>query len=170
MTTAIQVEAGQVELLLGSVERALAPASLEGFLRDEARPYLQERAEHRFDGQGDDVVGKWDPLAEKTIELHGPHEPNVLTGDLESYITRSPGRTGQQPLGASLELPGPGSSLNEKKVKVAQRGLNPNPIASFRPVPPRPVVGLNDRDMNRIVRSFGSYLERELRGDLGWVG
>jgi hypothetical protein len=163
MVPTVTVEDEIVLKLLNSVEHALTPPQLERFLSDEVKPYLRERAEQRFDRHGDDAVGgRWLPLSPKTIELHGPHDPNVLTGDLHDFITAGTVRTGQQPMGASLELPGPGTSLNEKKVKVAQMGLNPNPISNFRAIPARPVLGVNERDTRRILERFGTWLEAEV--------
>ena len=91
---------------------------------------------------------------------YGPAHPiNHRTGELEAYITGSPHLLEVTPYGASLTMPGtePTGEL-KRKVRVAQAG-DPG-SATNGLTPPRPVIGVNEKDLLFVLTSMQSFIER----------
>jgi hypothetical protein len=126
--------------------------------------YVKERAQRRFDSEGDDVSGRWAALRQATIDIRteagysaGPI--NVRTGALEDYITNSEGAYLVEGGDALMVYPGraPGSASNETgslaaKLVAAQQGLA-DPYT-----PARPVIGMNESDALAITLSLEAFL------------
>lgn len=147
------------------VESNLNPAAIVGFLTGAVVPYLQKRGKARFEGEGDDVVGKWLPLTTGTQNIReslgfpGAHPINRRTGELEEYIVGSSGMPTVMPgFGAGLEWPGtpPGGEL-AAKVATAQGGASAAENA-LNDTPARPVLGINEQDMGAVIVMLTLFL------------
>lgn len=150
-----------VEHMLQHLQDKLSPPAMGGFLDMKVSPYLQLRAKNRFSNEGDDVVGKWAPLTPFTQQLraaqgYGPAHPiNKRTGQLEHYITEGPNRLIIDPGGATLTLPGAGTARAKDKLRVAQQGEK----VKGRVTPPRPVLGMNERDLFAVLTMLAHDIE-----------
>lgn len=137
----------------------LEPPAIAGFLGTRVDPWLRSRARDRFHDEGDDVVGKWVPLAAATRKIrasqgYGPDHPiNRRTGELEEYIAGSVNRISVTAVGATMYFPGsPPSGRLRSKVQTAQAG-------SDKPrTPARPVLGVNERDLGYVMTSLELYI------------
>lgn len=152
----------QVDMMLAYLDRILSPAGMGGFLGLNVGPYLQSRARDRFQSEGDDVTGPWAPLAPDTVEIRqrmgqmGDHPINRRTGELEDYVTQGQFRTVVHSLGATLTYPGntPSRQSIRQKMETAQQGrISP-------PTVPRPVLGMNERDLMYVVTTLAFFIER----------
>lgn len=155
-----------VQHMLNVLDTAINPVAIAGFLGAVVDPYLRKRAGARFQTEGDDVVGGWAPLATTTHRIreregYGPEHPiNKRTGELEDYITRGDGKIRMDPLiGASVTIPGEPSSSSKlkSKVKVAQSG---GTQVGMQPTPPRPVLGMNERDLAFVLLALASHIKK----------
>ena len=149
-----------VQAMLLHLEAKLYPPNLAYFLGVEVDPYLRNRAEARFQDEGDDVVGKWEPLHPATINIrqqqgYGSGPINRRTGELENYIT-SVGDVTPHPAGATLTLPGaPASGELAEKVQTAQIGKD------YPATVPRPVLGMNETDLAAVLTMLALEIERQ---------
>jgi hypothetical protein len=152
----------QVDMMLAYLDRLLSPAGMGAFLGLNVGPYLQSRARDRFQQEGDDVSGPWAPLASSTVEIRqrqgqsGAGPINRRTGELEAYVTEGQFRIVAHSLGATLTYPGntPGRQSILQKMETAQTGR------VFPPTVPRPVLGMNERDLMYIVTTLAFFIER----------
>lgn len=122
---------------------------------------VRERAAQRFAGEGDDVSGKWAPLLPATQEIRsrgewpvGPTSPiNKRTGELEDYITKSDAQVVAHSLGATMTYPKPTTRKSiSQKMKTAQQGR------SIPRTVPRPVLGLNERDLSAVLLGLAFHV------------
>jgi hypothetical protein len=157
-------DASYVHRMLDHLDNKLGPQGLTAFLSMTVFPYLMDRAKQRFQDEGDDVVGKWAPLAPATEVIRqsmgygGAHPINVRTGELERYITQgSPSASVQaSPLGAFLQHPASAPSGKLKsKVKTAQQG---DPKFGRNGTPPRPVLGMNEVDLGYVMTALAFFV------------
>lgn len=154
------VHDADVETMLKRLELVLSPAGLTGFMASTIGPYLQQRAKARFQNEGDDVVGHWAPLKETTHSFRlsqgfvPDHPINHRTGRLENYITGTQyGATPTSTGGAEITFPkNPPRGETAAKLKTAQFGK------AFPQTPPRPVLGINERDMAFAVTALHAYI------------
>lgn len=153
------------ENMLNKVEYLLQSTGLALFLGEEVGPYLRERAQARFKGEGDDVVGKWAPLkpATRMIRANNPNWPvgpdhpiNVRTGELEDWVTQSAWDAHPTGMGATLKYPSknPTGELR-KKVVTAQKGK------AFPSTVARPVLGVNPADLVFVTTRLAFYLIKQ---------
>lgn len=160
----ITTNSARLDKTLMQLSVALMPQSLGVFLGKKVDPYFRMRAHNRFANEGDDVVGKWSPLADSTVHIRqnagygGAHPINRRTGELESFIVDSPNAILVDGAGATLRLPGnaPSGSILEK-MRTAQGGKDDPPTD------PRPVIGMNNADMAWVLTSLANDLRRVLR-------
>jgi hypothetical protein len=155
------VDADSAQMMLRRIMSRLSPIAMAAWMHAVVGPYLRERAQARFASEGDDVVGKWAPLAPATVHIRetsgygGAHPINVRTTELEQYIT------GGDPLvvatagDALMTWPGspPSGDVLEQKVVIAQVG--------DRRTPARPVVGINERDLMFVLSALSVYVGNE---------
>ena len=150
---------------LWALDTALNPVAIAGFLGAEVDPYIRKRAQQRFAGEGDDVVGKWAPLHEATQNIresmgYGASGPiNRREDELMHYVVDSPHRINVHTLGATLIMPGypPKGELRDK-VTTAQAGrVKPKTVA-------RPVIGINERDLTAVLTMLFLYISRSTQG------
>lgn len=151
-----------VQNMLEQLDSALSPVGLAAFLHGSVEPWIQQRAANRFANEGDDVSGKWAPLAEATIEIRehagfgGSHPINKRTGELEEYITQGSFDIQALPTMATLKYPKdpPKSGHLREKVKTAQKGkASPSTVA-------RPVLGMNERDLTHVLTTLAFFIQR----------
>jgi hypothetical protein len=156
-------DAQYVNKMIAHLEMKLGPQGLNAFLSMTIFPYLLNRAKERFQNEGDDVVGKWTPLAPATevirqsMGLGGAHPINVRTGELERYITQGSATAAVQSYPGGSVLQHPASKPQGKlknKVQVAQRG---DPKFA-RGVPARPVLGMNESDFGFTMAALAFYV------------
>lgn len=151
--------------MLLRLDMALAPPSLGTFLASKVHPILQVRAQNRFREEGDDVSGKWLALSPYTENIRrsmgygAAHPINRRTGRLENYITNSPSNIQVTAAGARLRFPGtaPTGELFEK-VETAQVGIQGGK-RSQGAVPARPVLGVNERDLELILVALATHIQ-----------
>lgn len=163
----INVQSDPVEQVLMKLDTAISPTGLMGFLAGAAVPWVRERAQSRFASEGDDVSGKWRPLAPATQEIRsrgewpvGATSPiNVRTTELERYITQSNAAVWEHTLGATMKYPGttPTRRSIVEKMRTAQKGrANPR-------TPARPVLGLNEKDLSAITGFLVIHVNEAMR-------
>lgn len=150
-----------VQAMLLKMERAVTGPGLTQFLATIVDPYLRTRAQNRFTSEGDDVTGPWAPLTpftqnERAKHGYGPAHPiNNRTGQLEDFIIGAPSNITIASEGGRLVYPGRrASGLLGKKVSVAQRGISGRPFT-----PPRPVLGVNARDLEMVLLGLAMHIE-----------
>jgi hypothetical protein len=157
-----------VKAMLDVVMEALSPAALVVFMTGVVGPYLAERGEKRFKGEGDDVVGNWEPLsmATQAIRMGGrlagnwsvgdAHPINQRTGELEDYITQGRGDTITTGLDVVMTYPDQAMVNPElqDKMQTAQQGRTQTPIT-----PARPVLGLNENDLLFVLTSLSVSIQ-----------
>jgi len=133
---------------------------------------LQERAEARFDMQGDGASGKWLPLAVATTEIRqagidsghfagitATHPINVRTGSMEEYITNGPGDITVEGAGSvALHFPNrviPNRKALNTKVRRAQMGDGRTPR--------RPVLAVNEKDLSFFSIGLAKYIQGHMQ-------
>lgn len=155
------IETTDLERLMLRLETSLSAIGLSTFLTGAVLPWLRERAESRFTSEGDDVSGRWVPLAPSTQDIRSrgdwgvgsSHPINKRTGDLEDYITRSGSTILPWSEGAILVYPDkPPGPVMETKVRTAQSGK------SHPRTPARPVLGLGERDMVFVMQALSVFV------------
>jgi len=152
-----------VQKMLLHLDSSLSPVGMYAFMHGAVQPWLVERAEQRFAGEGDDAVGKWAPLMQSTIMYResagfgGPRPINKRTGELEAYITGG-GADVTSLNGASvLTFPDPKTKMSyglNKKVETAQVGRSKNPSTVKRPV-----LGLGEKDLAAIMTRLAFHVQ-----------
>lgn len=149
-----------VQAMLNRVDSALSVPGLALFLKGAVGPWVRERAQERFAAEGDDVTGKWAPLAQTTVEIRenagfeGSHPINKRTGELEAYITQGQVDVDSVPGLATLKFPAnpPRSGSVRQKMKTAQGGRTSPPTVA------RPVLGMNERDLGQIMTMLAFHV------------
>lgn len=154
-----------VQHMLNAIDSALSVTGLAAFLYGDVGPWVKERAQQRFESEGDDVSGKWAPLMETTVDIRerggfeGAHPINKRTGELEAYITQGQVGVVSSPGIGVLKFPQnePKSKGLREKMKTAQGGRAvPNTV-------PRPVLGLNERDLSEVLVMLAFFVQTEGR-------
>lgn len=139
----------------------LSESGLSDFLRDEVDPYLRDRVDARFAGEGDDAVGQWLPLATATENIraaygYAPDHPiNERTGEMHEFLVNNPGQVTGLGQGAALEFPGSIDGEIATKIMTAQLGRD------FPPTQPRPVVALSNIDEEDVLNDLADYILRD---------
>lgn len=154
-------DATGVVAMLAHLEQKLLPTNIAVFLQTRIDPFLRARASERFQNEGDDVVGQWAPLlpatqAMRSAQGYGSDHPiNRRTGEMEDYIVNSGGGVTIHPAGATLTFPGtPAGGQLADKVRTAQAG-SANPVTV-----PRPVLGMNERDLAAVLTALALDIQR----------
>ena len=157
---AVTVDHRQVDRMLLNLNDALSVVGMYHFLDKSVGPWLQGRAQDRFAGEGDDVVGKWAPLEPATNTLRRAagfpeeHPINRRTGELERYIVGGGWDVTASTTLSVLTYPGgpePSGTLGDK-MRTAQQG------AATPPTVPRPVVGVNEADLAFVLGAMATYV------------
>lgn len=138
---------------LGRLSVLMSDEGLAAFLGTTMGPYLQQRGQKRFAGQGDDVSGAWAPLSPATIQIradggYGPGPINRRTGELENWVVASGWDAYPITKGATMRFPGkkPTGKLKEKVI-TAQQGRDGSEGPDNPRTVPRPVLGVNENDL-----------------------
>ena len=153
-----------VQGMLARLDTALNPVAIAAFLGGPVTEFVQSRARSRFKTEGDDAVGGWAPLAPATQAIRAQggygsaHPINKRTGRLEDYIVGTPGAVTMHNLGATLTYPGtPPQGELKDKVQRAQMGRTSR---DSRQGIPRPVLGLNERDLTAVLLMLAMRIKR----------
>lgn len=154
------VDTSTAQLLMASIALRMQPAAMAGFMQASVVPYIQQRTANRFASQGDDVSGRWHPLAVATQQIrqqagYQPSHPiNVRTGQMRAFLTGSHGQVVSAGGMTQLEYPNPGGAVGllMRKVMVAQAG------SAAPATPPRPVLGFSMNDTVAITAMVAGYL------------
>lgn len=157
----------EVELLLSRLDAALSPIALVGFMEAAVGPFMLGRIANRFEQEGDDASGVWQPLQESTNQIreqmgYPPAHPiNVRSGELKEFTTSS-ARSAAEPFGASVTIPDaqPTGELYDKLV-TAQQGASQT---GYRPTPARPVLAMDATDLAVVLMQLSQYVEKAAGG------
>jgi hypothetical protein len=156
----IETDRSQVDGIIKHLENKIEPAGLSTFLQTVVDPFIRNRIDQRFSSEGDDVSGKWHPLAQATQMIRASygfppdHPINKRTGKLHAQLVGHNSDVKPNGFGATLTHPAPGvlDPLTTKKLTTAQSG-------SSRPnTQPRPVIGVNENDLLFVTSSLTAYL------------
>lgn len=146
--------------LLRAVDAALSPVGLYAFMQGPVEMYMESRIEDRFMSEGDDVTGKWAPLAAATQAIrssqgYGASGPiNVRTGQLKDAVLLND--VVSIPGGAQMTIPAspPQGELAEKLEHAQNGGIS----QAGKPYPARPVLGLNWNDTAAVIALLNRYI------------
>lgn len=158
LTLEVEFDTKDVLDTLVRLDSCFSPIGRQMFMQQRVVPWLQERAQARFDTEGDAASGKWAPLAGSTVEIRqnegfpGSHPINIRTGDMETYITQGSGTVTHSGWSTLLEFPRADIGGVEKvKINRAQRGDSRTPR--------RPVLAIDQSDMMHIMNQFKLHIE-----------
>lgn len=163
----VDVESTATEIMLNRLNLALSPHMLAGWMKTTVDPYIKKRIKERFIDEGDEVSGDWLPLQPSTRIIRAragygaDHPINIRTGMLEQFITQAPPRINPHSLGATYTYPGkPPTGETLTKLKTAQFGKGREGRGRRASVhtPPRPVLGLGERDAEFLIMSLGMHI------------
>lgn len=155
------VDDSEVQALLGRLEFALSSPSLSDFLRAKAVPHFQERANSRFESEGDNASGAWAELAWSTQQIRedqgygGQHPINRRTNELHEFMTSDGGDIRPMAAGAFLSWPSIPEGELGAKYKTAQQGLK-NPKT-----PARPVAAVDVTDLEWLLSGLADWIATE---------
>lgn len=161
----VKVDDHDVTKALTNLFTLLSPAGMTFFLGSTMGPYLSKRAKERFQGEGDDAVGKWAPLKPATIAIResqgfGAGPINRRTGELENWVVQGGWNAYPTGFGASMKFPGKPTGGGElrKKVETAQKGRKSAPVTV-----PRPVLAVGETDLIFFQASLAFAVQEALR-------
>lgn len=166
----IVVDDSNAQQLLASLDKAFSAPELEMLLAGPVAVGLQQRAERRFESEGDATSGKWAELKQstqliRTLLGYSPSHPiNVRDGDLRNFVTHTMGTVTPVADGAELNWPGPPGAVTDK-FRVAQQGspAGENPwFNSAEPTPPRPVVAFDEVDVAELLGLMSVHLAEHM--------
>lgn len=145
--------------MLQALKERMELAKLTVFLKTAVVQYIQARVAKRFQSEGDDVTGRWTPLAVETELIRAAqgfppsHPINVRTGEMMQFLVADSGDAIGSGGFAVLTYPSqPPTGELERKMRTAQLGK------PFPSTPPRPVLGLNMNDNIFITAELAGYL------------
>lgn len=162
------IEVDNVVQALRVVDRTVSGPSIEDFVRGPVHDHFIEEIEWRFESNG--AGQPWERLHPATEDIRdqmgvGASGPiNVRTNEMfETLITDADFMvTGNT---VTMSLPGKNISQTAKeKIKTAQKGRKKgeNPISSFGPTEPRPVMELDEWDAEQLLVSLNGWLYRRI--------
>lgn len=145
--------------MLAAMQLRMQPPAMIAFMQAGVAPYVRGRIAARFNSEGDDVTGRWHPLAAETEIIRqrhgypGAHPINVRTGQMRNYLTSSPGNAISAGGVSQFEYPGaPAAGDLMTKLMTAQGGkANPSTL-------PRPVLGFNMNDSVALTALVAGYM------------
>lgn len=144
----ITVEADEALIALMGLDYAVSSVGLAQFLSGTPEHYIQARAMERFENEGDDASGGWEPLKDSTLRIReqrgfAPGPINVRTGQLYEYMVDNQGQVNPTGVGAELRYPGnqPSDMHTLFAFATAQQG------SSHWGTPARPVAAVSETDL-----------------------
>jgi hypothetical protein len=159
----IESETAEADAVIQALLLRASPVGLSAFLSTIVDPFLRNRIEQRFDNEGDDMSGSWDPLAVATQQIRASygfppdHPINVRTGKLKSFLVGTNSDVKANGFGATLQHPPPiADPITAKKLATAQAG-SPSPST-----PARPVIGVNENDLIFVTSSLAAWLTQDM--------
>jgi hypothetical protein len=164
MVTLTFTTSGNLDEALDKLILFLSPPATAAFLSAEVGPYLSKRAKERFQGEGDDVVGKWAELKPATVairesmNLPGEHPINRRSGELEDWVVSSGWNAYPTGTGATLRYPKdkPSGTVKDKVMTAQQGSTYPRSV-------PRPVLGVNEADLAFVISAYSFAIEEVIR-------
>lgn len=163
MSVIITVDKNSAQHAIDSLNDRLGAIGLVTFLQTVVDPFIRNRIDQRFKGEGDDVVGVWHPLAVATQQIRASygfppdHPINVRTSKLRSHLVGTQSDVKAFGIGATLQHPPPGTdAILNKKIQTAQSG------SSSPSTPARPVIGVNENDLLFITTSLVAWLSQDM--------
>lgn len=152
--------------VLGALAVKLESTVLGPAIAEFMTPVVQQSTEARFTGEGDQAVGKWEPLAKSTIDQRlkmgfGRGPINVRTGEMKDSVTDAAffgiSRVSQGFVQLRYPEVPPGGELLTK-VKTAQGGKTKDGMVT----PPRPILSFTQGDLEQLLLRTAGWLTQDL--------
>jgi hypothetical protein len=169
----VDVDPFYTELMVQRVMEVLSGPNLENFLQTQAFPHFQDEIVQRFAHQGDRKSGHWPDLSDATQNIRsqegfGPDWPvNIRTEEMFNEVTESADFSAGM---ASAEMMLPGRGLHGpvvEKLATAQLGKSGNKMsANFGPTPPRPVLAVDETDLEVLLERLNGFIITGVVGGL----
>lgn len=168
MPIVIKGSAKDVERLLTELQFKLQGPILGKAIAQFMTPVVQRSTEARFASEGDEAVGKWQPLARSTIGIReslgfGPGPINVRTGEMKESVTDAAhfGIKGTTPTSVRLQYPSTSArgELHEK-LMTAQLGKDADDESGGTPA--RPVLSFTNDDLEQLLLRTSAWLVESL--------
>lgn len=157
-----EMEREHLDATLAELALRLSPPGLATYLATVVDPFLRERIDQRFSGEGDDVTGAWHPLAVATQQIRASygyppaHPINVRSDKLRSWLVGTPADIKVSGFDAEANHPPPTTdAVMNTKLTTAQAGKS-HPFT-----PARPVIGMNENDLMFITSSLVAYIAED---------
>lgn len=170
---AITGDDSDVLAMLGALDSCFSVQGMTDFMFSDAAPWLRERAQRRFENEGDDAVGMWAPLKPVTQDIRrwgiqaghwsgiAPDHPiNQRSHAMYDYIVRGRGEMVFSPGRSAFYFPGRSAPTKlgmDKKVRRAQLGDGGK-------TPKRPVLGIGQVDAMEIITQLSYFVVNRVSG------
>lgn len=155
----IETDKSSAQGVIDELRDRLQAAGLEQFLEKVVEPFMKLRIENRFQSEGDDVTGKWQPLHVATQLIRASygfppdHPINVRTSQMKDFLVNTKSDIKASGADVTLTHPPPtGNKSLDEKIKAAQQGK------SKPRTPARPVLGFNENDLLFVTSELAAYL------------
>lgn len=154
------------QAVLGGLALKLESTILGGAIAQFMTPVVQQSTEARFSSEGDQAVGKWEPLAKSTIDQRlemgfGRGPINVRTGEMKESVTDAAffgiSRVSEGFLQLRYPEVPPGGELLTK-IETAQGGKTKD----GRVTPPRPILSFTQGDLEQLLLRTAGWLTQDL--------
>ena len=170
----IDVQTSAVTFALEMVNAAISGPSLAAFAYGPLSEYLEGDIINRFSQA--EGISTWPPLRPSTIRIrHGVGQfdddaINERTGEMLRHLLTSKTITTLLDQ-ASVTIPGPTSGETLRKIETAQMGRiqGPDDLMPGAITPPRPVLGLDERDAVAILALLAKHIETMVAGDWAFI-
>jgi hypothetical protein len=166
VTIDVRVNRKSVDQMLLNLSSALSDSSLEEYLLTNGVGILSERTIDRFNAEGDDATGRWQPLAVTTQRIrqslgYGAEHPiNRRSDEMMDTVLSDPGEVTSA---SDVTLLWPGADLPQQvveKLETAQHGKgNPN-------TPPRPVLAVSNIALDLVTEDLATHINSALMGSI----
>lgn len=153
------MNAAHARAMLAAMHMRMQPPAMLAFMHAGISPYVRGRIGRRFNSEGDDVTGRWHPLAAETQIIRqrhgypGAHPINVRTGQMRQHLVASPGNAVSAGGISQFTYPGtaPGGDLMNKLMTAQAGRQSPATL-------PRPVLGFNMNDTVALTALVAGYV------------
>lgn len=154
----VQIDDTQVKAVFQDLMSRTSPAGVRHFLTNSMFPFIRNRMIARFSHEGDDAVGRWEQLADSTVNIRtiqgygGAHPINIRTGEMAAALTNSFRIQG----GDTLQVPGGMGRTVREKIRTAQYGKAESETQARTPA--RPVLGVSNIDLDYGMTSLFNWI------------
>lgn len=166
----VEVDSKEAIDMIGRTMRVLSGDKLEDFLQGPAHDYFEDEIVQRFAHQGDRKSGHWPDLAASTNRIRRAlgfpeDEVNIRTEELFATVTEDADYYIMGDSAASMMLPGSAATgVVAEKLRTAQLGKQTNPMFPGAVTPPRPVLAVDEDDMEALLERLSRWITWELVG------